>query len=150
MRPHANTPESTDRVVATRYRVLYADTDNMGIVNNMHYFRYFEQGRGEYLRDLGCSYATIEERGIRTPITESQARYLHPFRYDDLIRIETWMPQLKKASFAFDYRLFKEGDDTLMVAGRTVHAALNLENKVVKIPDWLIALLDPKPAKARR
>jgi acyl-CoA thioester hydrolase len=113
----------------------------MGIINNMHYFRFFEQGRGEYLRQIGCTYRTIEEKGIRTPITEGFARNHHPFHYDDLIRIDTWMSQLKKASFRFDYRLYKDKEDTVMVSGHTIHAALNLDNKVVKIPDWLIDIL---------
>ena len=130
------------RVVSSYYRVLYADTDLMGVVNNAHYFRFFEQGRGEYLREVGSAYSSIEERGVRTPLTEAFAHFYLPFRYDDLIRIDAWMSQLKKASFRFEYRLYKDGDPALMVSGHTVHAALNMENKVIKIPDWLIAELD--------
>jgi acyl-CoA thioester hydrolase len=126
----------------TRYRVLYADTDLMGIVNNAHYFRFFEQGRGEYLRLLGFPYSRIEGNGIRTPLTEAWAHFYLPFRYDDLIRVECWLGQLKKASFRFEYRLSLEGGAELHVAGRTLHATVNLEGKVVKIPDWLLGLLD--------
>jgi acyl-CoA thioester hydrolase len=125
------------------YRVLYVDTDLMGIVNNANYFRFFEQGRGDYLRDRGVPYSLIEERGIRSPLTEAWAHFYHPFQYDDLIRMESWISQIKKASFMFDYRLYKDGDPTLRVAGRTLHATLNLENKVVKLPAWLINVIGP-------
>jgi acyl-CoA thioester hydrolase len=131
-------PDNPKKIVTSFYRVLYIDTDLMGIVNNANYFRFFEQGRGEYLRRIGSSYASIEERGIRTPITEAFAHFYLPFRYDDLIRIDTWISQLKKASLRFEYRLYKDPNPTLMGAGHTVHAALNLDNKVVKIPDWLL------------
>ena len=139
-RMSANTKDPGEhRIVTPYYRVLYADTDAMGIVYNGEYFKIFEQGRGEYLREIGSSYASIEERGIRTPITETFAHFYLPFRYDDLIREDTWMSQLKKASFRFEYRLYKDGDPkTLMASAHTLHAALNMDNKVVKIPDWLI------------
>ena len=141
------------------YRVLYADTDTMGIVNNAVYFRIFEQGRGDYLRGRGMPYSEIEERGIRSPLTEAWAHFYKPFRYDDLIRIECWVSAIKKASFMFDYRLYRdeggsggasmnpekgpEGSPVILVAGRTLHATLNYENKVVKFPDWLSKVLGP-------
>ncbi|MDR2459801.1 MAG: acyl-CoA thioesterase [Deltaproteobacteria bacterium] len=129
------------------YRVLYVDTDTMGIVNNAHYFRFFEKARGEYLRQLNCSYASIEERGIRTPLTEAFAHFYQPFHYDDLIRLETWISQLKKASFRFDYRLYKDKENNLRVSGHTLHATLNWDNKVIKIPDWLLESLFPKKGR---
>jgi acyl-CoA thioester hydrolase len=137
----ASKPAQGDSVINTYYRVLYGDTDAMGIVYNGNYFRLFEQGRGEYLRAKGCDYASIEARGIRTLITEGMARYYHPFRYDDYMRIETWVTQIKKASFRFEYRLFRDPEDIVMVAGHTLHAVLNPEGKVVKLPDWLLDVL---------
>lgn len=129
----------------TWYRVLYIDTDAMGIVNNGHYFRFFEQGRGELLRQLGVPYSEIERRGYFTPLTEAWAHYYASFRYDDLMRIECWISQIKKASFRFEYRLYQEDSQELRVAGHTVHATLNQAHKVVKIPDWLMEIIRPAP-----
>ncbi|MDR2200464.1 MAG: acyl-CoA thioesterase [Deltaproteobacteria bacterium] len=123
------------------YRVLYVDTDVMGIVNNANYFRFFEQGRGDYLRARGVPYAEIENRGVRSPLTEAWAHFYKPFRYDDLIRVESWISQIKQASFQFDYRLHLEDDPEVRVAGRTLHAILNFDNRVVKLPDWLLEIL---------
>jgi acyl-CoA thioester hydrolase len=127
----------------TWYRVLYADTDAMGIVNNGHYFRYFEQGRGELLRQLKMPYSEIERRGFFTPLTDAWAHFYASFRYDDLIRIECWISQVKKASFRFDYRLYLESSTELRAAGHTVHATLNESHKVVKIPEWLLEIIRP-------
>jgi acyl-CoA thioester hydrolase len=129
-------PEQTF-VATTWYRVLYVDTDNMKIVNNGHYFRFFEQGRADYLRQAKLPYSEIEKRGIFTPLTEAWAHFYTPFHYDELIRIECWISQVKKASFRFDYRLFLENTTNVRVAGHTHHAILNHDMKVVKIPDWL-------------
>jgi acyl-CoA thioester hydrolase len=140
-------------VGTTWYRVLYADTDNMQIVNNGCYFRFFEQGRGEYLRQLKMPYAEVERRGLKTPLTEAWAHFYASFRYDDLIRIESWISQVKRASFRFEYRLYLEESPTVRVAGHTLHATLNEELKVVKIPDWLLSIISPytgKPYEATR
>lgn len=41
----------------TPVRVIYADTDAMGIVYHTNYIRWFEVGRTELLRHLGLVYA---------------------------------------------------------------------------------------------
>ncbi|MDR2443593.1 MAG: acyl-CoA thioesterase [Deltaproteobacteria bacterium] len=128
---------------ASWYRVLYADTDNMKIVNNGHYFRFFEQGRGEYLRQINMPYVEIEKRGLFFPLTEAWAHFYASFHYDDMIRIECWISQIKRASFRFDYRLFLGDTREVRVAGHTLHATLNEELKVVKIPDWLLDYIAP-------
>jgi acyl-CoA thioester hydrolase len=132
-------------VATSWYRVLYFDTDNMQIVNNVHYFRYFEQGRGEYLRQLKLPYSEVERRGLVTPLTEAAAHYYAPFHYDELIRIECWISQIKRASFRFDYRLYLEDRTNVHVSGHTLHATLNENLKVVKIPDWLLEVISPNP-----
>ncbi|MDR2422490.1 MAG: acyl-CoA thioesterase, partial [Deltaproteobacteria bacterium] len=61
--PALANPSDSAFKVTTWYRVLYVDTDLMGVVNNGHYFRFFEQARGEYLRELGLPYSEVEARG---------------------------------------------------------------------------------------
>jgi acyl-CoA thioester hydrolase len=115
----------------------------MGIVNNGHYFRFFEQGRGEYLRQLNLPYSEIEAKGLRTPLTEASAHFYAPFHYDDHIRIECWISLIKRASFSFDYRLYLEDGKEVKASGHTLHATLNEQHKVVKIPDWLLEIINP-------
>jgi acyl-CoA thioester hydrolase len=129
----------------------------MRIVNNSHYFRFFEQSRNEHLRQLRMPYSEVEDRGIRTPLTETGAHFYAPFHYDDLIRLECWISQIKRASFRFDYLLYLDTDTNVRVSGYTIHATLAEDLKVVKIPDWLRDVITPgaasgplKPAKIRR
>jgi acyl-CoA thioester hydrolase len=140
-----NVQKNADRgfVSTTWYRVLYADTDNMRIVNNGHYFRFFEKGRNEFLRQLDLPYSEVEKKGIRTPLTEAGAHFYAPFHYDDLIRIECWISQIKRASFRFEYRLHLDWAEDVRVSGFTVHATLAEDLKVVRIPDWLLEVIGP-------
>ncbi len=130
-------------VALSQHRVLYADTDAMGIVYNGAYFRFFERARDEYLRQRGLPYSAIEARGIATPLTEAFAHYYSSFRYDDMITMECWVSQIKRASFRFEYRLFlDEKPEETKVSGYTTLAVLDKTTlKVTKIPDWLLELL---------
>ena len=40
-----------------KYRVLYADTDAMGVMYYANYLRVYEAARGEFMRKLGFSFS---------------------------------------------------------------------------------------------
>ena len=124
-------------------RVLYADTDAMGIVYNGAYFRFFERARDEYLRQRGLPYSGIEGRGLSTPLTEAYAHYFSSFHYDEVIEMECWVSAIKRASFRLDYRLFlSEKPEDAKVTGYTTLAVLDkATQKICKIPDWMMELL---------
>ena len=44
-------------------RVLYGDTDSMGVAYYANYLKWFEIGRSELFRRVGSSYRSLEERG---------------------------------------------------------------------------------------
>src|SRR4029077_13353250 len=76
-------------------RISYAETDRMGVIYYANYLVFFERGRTEYLRAHGLRYRDMEENdGIFLPALDSQVTYLHPGRYDDLIRIRTFVSEL--------------------------------------------------------
>ncbi len=57
----------------SRIRVIYADTDAMGIVYHTNYIRWFEIGRTEWLREAGFIYADWEQRVSIFPSPKSGA-----------------------------------------------------------------------------
>jgi acyl-CoA thioester hydrolase len=127
-------------VVATELRVIYGDTDQMGVVYYANYLRFFEAGRNEFIRAKGLRYRDFEEGyALRLPVTEASVHYQLPARYDDLLRLETSLAQLRRASAAFAYRLVRDGQ--VLATGRTVHACIDLEGKVRRLPEALVARL---------
>jgi acyl-CoA thioester hydrolase len=128
-------------MVATELRVIYGDTDQMGIVYYANYLRFFEAGRNEFIRAKGLRYRDFEAAyQLRLPVTEANVRYLQPARYDDLLRIETSLEETRRASAAFGYRLLRE-DGQLLVTGRTVHACVDLTGKICRLPGELVTRL---------
>lgn len=132
----------TDPVGATRYRVLYGDTDAGGVVYYGAYLRFLEMGRTEYMREMALPYSLVEEQGILMPVTECHVCYRFSAKYDDLLRIETSLARLKKASCTFHYRILREGDPgRLLVTGATTHAAVNDKGRPVPLPSVLVEQL---------
>lgn len=127
-------------MVPTRIRVIYGDTDQMGIVYYANYLRFFEAGRSEFLRAKGMRYRDLEARHrVRLPVTEALVSYRAPARYEDLITVETSLSLLRRASARFTYRVHRDG--ALLATGHTAHACVDEEGRVVRLPPELQSAL---------
>jgi len=124
-----------------RHRVLYGDTDQMGVVYYANYLRFFEGARGEWIRGLGMSYAEIEERGIFLPVLEVGVRYLKPARYDDLLEIPMVVNHTR-VKIRFDYKVDRQGSPEVLLLGHTVHACVGREGRPTRAPDWLVKKME--------
>jgi acyl-CoA thioester hydrolase len=123
------------------YRVLYGDTDAAGVVYYANYLRFFEKGRTEYMRDLVVTYHEIESLGLLLPVIECYSRYKAPAAYDDLLSIETSLAELKNISCRFNYRIYRNDcneSKTFLAKGYTVHASVNREGRLTRLPDQLL------------
>lgn len=88
-----------------RVRVLYADTDKMGIVYHASYLRYLELARVELLRASDLPYTRMEAAGLALPLTDLAVSYRFPARYDDLMGIHVGLSRATRVRVAFDYRV---------------------------------------------
>lgn len=124
-------------------RVIFGDTDQMGIVYYANYYRYFEAARAGLLRSHGYSNKDMLEWGVALPVIESHCNYRSPAHYEDLLQIHTSIEQVKGASLRFLYQILR--DDTLLVEGYTVHACVRPDTgRPRRIPPELLAILPPK------
>ena len=121
----------------TKIRVIYADTDAMGIVYHTNYIKWFEIGRGELFRQMEMTYARIEEQGYGMPLTEVYAHYLSPAQYDQLLLVETEIGYVKRASIRFNYTIWDEFREKALVEGHSVHAFVDQSRRIVRIPSFI-------------
>lgn len=127
-------------MVPCRLRVIYGDTDQMGVVYYANYLRWFEAGRTEFLREKGLSYSEFEAREkLGLPVTEASVRYLQPARYDDLVVVETRLVEMRRASARFEYRVVR-GED-LLATGFTVHACVDGTGRIRRLPEDFLSKL---------
>lgn len=109
-------------------RVRYNETDQMGVVNNANYATYFEIARSEMFRHLGLQYAQMEKEGLMMPVRELFIKYHHPAYYDQLLTIETTIPEMPQGRMRFNYRILNE-ENQLVTEGYVVLAFLNAQTQ---------------------
>jgi len=133
----------------TAYRVIYGDTDSMGVVYNANYLRLFEIGRAELFRSLNLTYKSIEEKGYFLPLSEANCKYLTSARYDDEIIIEATLDPSVKAGVKFNYVIYREAGAEIVAKGFTLHAFTNGAGRVVRPPDFFKQVVKAAEMKMR-
>ena len=124
----------------TETRVRYKDTDQMGVVYYGNYLTFFEIGRAELMRRLGFSYSDLENNGYTLAVTEAVAKYHANVGYDSLITIMTKIGEIRAVRLRFDYKVVDQAG-RLLVSGHTVHACLDRDQKISKLPEELRTVL---------
>ncbi len=121
-------------------RVIFGDTDQMGVVYYGNYLRYFEASRGHFIRERGGSYKDFESLGYALPVIEAHVKYKKPARYDDVIEVEPTLAEVAYASLKFTYRVTRGGD--LLAEGFTVHACIDRHGRPARFPPEVKRLLE--------
>lgn len=122
-----------------RFRVRYAETDNMGIAYHANYLVWFEMGRTELMREHGLSYHDVEARGVLLPVIKAELNYRQSALYDDILIITTTMSRYGRVSVQLDYQLHRENDGTLLADGLTRHCFIRTTNhNLVRIPEFFL------------
>ena len=130
-------------VSETRFRVRYAETDQMGMVYYANYLIWMEVGRTDFCRECGFTYRDLErEEHAYLTVAEANCRYHAPARYDDEIVVETEMTRAKSRIVEFSYRI--KGGTVLLAQGRTVHVVIGADGKPRSMPQRYLELLQSK------
>ena len=124
-------------------RIIFGDTDQMGVVYYANYLRFFESSRAAYWRSLGKSYKDLEAWGIALPVIEAHVNYKRPAYYEDLLTVHVELSELRGASLRFAYRVTRAHE--LLADGFTRHAVIGSDGKPKRLPQ---PLLDSIPAKS--
>ncbi|WP_059170843.1 thioesterase family protein [Bacillus sp. FJAT-27445] len=124
----------------TAIEVRYAETDQMGVVYHANYLVWMELGRTSFIRELGYSYAKMEEDGIISPVIDIQASYKKSMRYGETATIKTWVEHYDGFRVKYGYEIQNEAGE-LSVSGYSVHVCVKKENfRPISIkrmyPDW--------------
>lgn len=125
----------------TNIRVRYAETDQMGYCYYANYAVYFEVGRVEALRKLGVSYKEMEDSGILLPVLDLAIKYIKPAKYDDLLTIETTIPEMPAARIKFEYACRNQHNELLTTGTTTLVFIRKLDHRPVKAPNELLDTL---------
>jgi acyl-CoA thioester hydrolase len=125
----------------TRFRVRYAETDQMGVVYYANYLIWMELGRVEYCRSIGLRYKDMEVNdGILLAVAEANCRYLSPARYDEEIVLHTTVKQSGPRMVRFSYEMSEAGSGRKLATGETAHVFCGRDMRPLKLPEKYLVL----------
>ena len=124
------------KTTESRFRVRYAETDQMGFSYYANYLVWMEVGRADFCRQCGFSYAEMEnETQTYLAVAEANCRYIAPARYDDEVVVQTGLEKTSRRLLKFVYSFRNASTGTLFAQGYTIHIPLTREGKPKSIPD---------------
>ena len=132
MTPHAH---ENAFVAEARFRVRYAETDQMGVVYHSNFIIWMEVGRVELLRALGYTYREMEQDGYHLPVADVKCRYKAPAKYDDMIVVRTRILNLRGFLIHFGYEILRDGEGTLLAEGESVHLVVGPDMQRTSLPE---------------
>lgn len=134
-------------ITSVELRVRYAETDQMGVANHIHYLVWCEVARTEHMRRMGVTYRSLEDEGLRLAVSEVHIRYRYAARYDDLLEVRCWVREVQSRRVVFGYAIIRSEDATLLATAQTALIALNSRHEPTRIPvsarEHLVPVSDP-------
>jgi acyl-CoA thioester hydrolase len=123
-------------VIQVPYRVIFADTDAMGIVYHANFLRMVDLGRTEWFRRFSLPpLVMFQEVEHCIVIIEAHLEHKRPAHFDEPLTIEVWLNAnwVKNASIRFDFRIHGESGE-VCVQGYTRHAFTNRAGMLKRPP----------------
>ena len=118
--------------------VIWGEMDSYQHVNNVVYFRYFENGRLEYVRRIGW-FEVEKATGIGPILASTQARFRRPLAYPDKIHIGTRLLELKEDRFTVEHEIVSEALNDVATQGQGLIVSYHYpSNKKVALPAELV------------
>lgn len=132
-----------------RMRVNYAEVDRMGFLHHSNHLRWFERGREEFCRRRAAAYREMEDSGILVVVVDATLGYKTPLKYEDLVDLTVRLTEVRHASLVFEYELRRVPDGALAATGRTRHAFVSREGRVLRPTARVIELLTAEESVRR-
>src|SRR5476649_1326307 len=104
--------------VVVAQAVIWGDMDSYQHVNNVVYFRYFENVRLEYIRRIGW-FDLENATGIGPILASTQARFRRPLTYPDTIHIGARLLEMKDDRFTIEHQIVSDALDDVATEGRS-------------------------------
>jgi acyl-CoA thioester hydrolase len=138
--PNAMKKEEGKLVRVDRVAMRWGEMDALGHMNNVSYFRYFEQARISWFDTLAIDYRP----GSEGPILGSlSCRYIKPAVYPADIEVTTYVGKPGRSSFMMFHEMFLAGDPSILYAeANAVMVWIDIsEGKSRPLPGWMLEQL---------
>jgi acyl-CoA thioester hydrolase len=105
-----------------------------------HYLVWCEVGRTDFIRELGLTYAQLEDSGLFLAVAEAQIRYHVAARYDDLIAVTCRAERIQSRAITFAYEItrLEPAPVTRLASATTKLVSLSRDGSLRTLPPDLL------------
>lgn len=127
-----------------KHRILYADTDAMGVMYYANYLRVYEAARGKCMREIGFSFSEMEKEGIICPAINVNIDYRQFALFDWEVTIKSRIQELPLAKLVFIQEMYSSDGILLNSATVTLGFINHKRGRAVRCPAWVLDLFKEK------
>lgn len=128
------------------FPVRYTECDRYNHVNHAHYIRYMGEAAFSASSMVGYSDHKLRQTDLLWITREHEIEFLKPFRFGDMVEVDTWVADFQRVRSRREYRLFRgkggqnEGERELMARATTDWVLLNRSTgRPIKVPEQMVA-----------
>lgn len=127
-----------------KHRVIYADTDAMGVMYYANYLKVYEAARGDFMRKIGFSFSEAEEKGIICPAINVNVQYKRFAKFDWVVTVVSSVRELPLVKLEFIQEMF-DPDGNLVNKAVITLGFVNAETqRVGRCPEWILNFFKEK------
>lgn len=119
--------------------IYYEDTDFSGLVYHANYLKYCERAR-EHLLGRDRLVRMWKDTGMGFVVYRAELQFREPARFGDEVEVVTRADIKSDYRVEFEQNVWKPGGKTPMVEAKITLVCVDRENRLVKLPEEVIAL----------
>ncbi len=129
-------------MISTEYyhRVIYADTDAMGVMYYANYLKVYEAARGDLMRKIGFSFSDMGAKGIICPAINVNIEYHKFAKFDQEVKITSTIKELPIVKLEFEQAMYDAENVLINKAIVRLGFVDEQRAKAVRCPAWILKL----------
>ena len=134
-------PQLVGFPVVIELDVAWAEMDSFAHVNNIVYFRYFENARIAYFTRVGW-FDLMRDIGIGPIVRSTDARFRKPVKYPDRLTVGARITNIESDRVTFEHRVVSAAWSDVAAEGEAVVVCYDYRaNRKAPLPDQLVAAI---------
>lgn len=119
--------------------IYYEDTDFSGLVYHANYLKYCERAR-EHLLGRDRLVRMWKDTGMGFVVYRAEMQFREPAQFGDEVEVVTRADIKSDYRIEFEQNIWRPGGKAPLVETKITLVCVNRENKLVKLPDEVLAL----------
>ena len=132
----------THKVFSRQQRITYSECTVGNHVYHARFLDLLERVRGEFFREIGCTFLSLQEQDVIFPVVECAMKFKAPARYDDLVTIEMWIAEMERVRLSFASRVLDASGKALLET-LICHGCTRINGRPRRLPATLVEGLRP-------